>query len=95
MVYVVDVGVMFRYYKEILLFFFLVSQVNADVLVRMEVQQGAQIDYVSIRLFDEVAPLTVANFLKYVNNNTVNGGSYDNSFIHRSATNFDGSKFVI
>ena len=79
---------MFRYLKFYLLILFTSQQLCADVLVRMEVQQDAVIDYVDLRLFDQVAPLTVSNFLKYVNNNTVNGGSYDNSFIHRSVTNF-------
>ena len=38
---------------------------------------------VEIELFDEDAPATVANFLNYVN-----GGSYANSFIHRSVPGF-------
>ena len=38
---------------------------------------------VRIELFDEQAPATVANFLKYVNS-----GAYANSFIHRSVPGF-------
>jgi peptidyl-prolyl cis-trans isomerase A (cyclophilin A) len=38
---------------------------------------------VEIELFDEAAPVTVANFLQYVND-----GSYANSFIHRSDPGF-------
>lgn len=38
---------------------------------------------VEIELFDEAAPVTVANFLQYVND-----GSYVNSFIHRSDPDF-------
>ncbi len=34
-----------------------------------------------VELFDEDAPVTVANFLSYVN-----AGAYDNSFIHRSTS---------
>jgi peptidyl-prolyl cis-trans isomerase A (cyclophilin A) len=36
-----------------------------------------------LRLFPEDAPQTVANFLKYVND-----GDYNNTFIHRSVSNF-------
>ncbi|MEO1575834.1 MAG: peptidylprolyl isomerase [Pseudomonadota bacterium] len=38
---------------------------------------------IQVNLFDQDTPLTVANFLDYVNN-----GAYTNSIIHRSATNF-------
>lgn len=36
----------------------------------------------SVELFDDVTPITVANFLHYVN-----GGLYNGTFIHRSETN--------
>lgn len=61
---------------------------QADVVVRMSLQQGLQQNNVDIRLFEKFAPLTVANFLKYSNGTTSNGGSYDNSFLHRSVANF-------
>lgn len=38
---------------------------------------------VDIQLYDTAAPLTVANFLNYVNS-----GAYNNSFIHRSVPGF-------
>lgn len=38
---------------------------------------------VEIELFDDEAPVTVANFLKYIND-----GDYNNSFIHRSVPGF-------
>ncbi|MFA7279021.1 MAG: peptidylprolyl isomerase [Sterolibacterium sp.] len=38
---------------------------------------------IDIQLYDEAAPLTVANFLKYVDS-----GAYTNSFIHRSVPGF-------
>ena len=38
---------------------------------------------IEVELFDEEAPLTVANFLKYVND-----GDYTGTFMHRSVRNF-------
>ncbi len=38
---------------------------------------------IDVALLNDVAPVSVANFLTYVN-----GGSYNNSFIHRSVPNF-------
>ncbi len=38
---------------------------------------------IELELFDEAAPLTVANFLNYINS-----GAYDNTFIHRSIAGF-------
>ena len=73
----------------ILLLFLLVSRHSyAEVLVRMEVQQDAAISNVDLRLFENIAPVTVDNFLKYVNKTTTNGGDYDNTFIQRSVTDF-------
>lgn len=71
-----------------LLFCLNIQAVQADVVVRMSLQQGLQQNNVDIRLFDQFAPLTVANFLKYSNGTTTNGGSYDNTVIHRSIANF-------
>ncbi len=47
--------------------------------VRMETVLGN----IDIELRPDVAPITVANFLNYVND-----GDYDNSYIHRSVKNF-------
>lgn len=52
------------------------SVAHSEVVVRMETSLGN----IDIELFDETAPITVANFLNYVRD-----GDYDNSFIHRSA----------
>lgn len=71
-----------------LLFCLDMHAVQADVVVRMSLQQGLQQNNVDIRLFDQFAPLTVANFLKYSNGTTTNGGSYDNTLLHRSIANF-------
>lgn len=48
----------------------------ANTIVRMETNVGA----FNIELYDTEAPLTVANFLNYVNR-----GNYGNTVIHRSA----------
>lgn len=47
------------------------------------VRLTTSIGLIDIRLFDEQAPLTVTNFLNYVQR-----GDYDNSFIHRSVPGF-------
>lgn len=47
--------------------------------IRMETSMGA----IEIELYDEIAPLTVTNFLGYVNS-----GAYDGTFIHRSVPGF-------
>ena len=58
----------------------LVSQASfGSTLVTLQTPFGD----VEIELFDEQAPLTVANFLSYVND-----GDFQNTFIHRSATDF-------
>ena len=62
------------------------APVTADPLVRMRTDFG---DFF-INLTPENAPLTVENFLTYVN-----AGAYDDSFFHRSARNLDGSGFVL
>ena len=56
---------------------------HALTVVRMEMQLGATLTNVDFELYDEVAPLNVANFLGYVNS-----GAYDNSFFHRKLDNF-------
>lgn len=61
------------------LLFGLACQASAATLVRMETSAGN----IDIQLMDEQAPLTVANFLSYVNS-----GAYDASFIHRSVPGF-------
>ena len=55
----------------------------ALTVVRMEMQVGSTLTNVDFELYDEVAPLNVANFLGYVNS-----GAYDNSFFHRKLDNF-------
>ncbi|MDH5710228.1 MAG: peptidylprolyl isomerase [Gammaproteobacteria bacterium] len=60
----------------------------ADVIVRMNFQYGVQNNNVDIRLFDQIAPVTVANFLKYANGTTNNGGSYNNTLLHRTVAGF-------
>jgi len=53
--------------------------VSSATTVRMQTSKGN----IDIQLFDSGAPLTVANFLNYVNS-----GAYASSFFHRSVKNF-------
>ena len=74
---------MFRYSIIILVVTCCITQVTvtASTLVRMEVQQGGNTpEILDIKLFDELAPITVTNFLKYIND-----GDYTNSFFHRTS----------
>ena len=59
----------------------------AATTVRIETSLGA----IYVELFDDIAPLTVANFLAYVA-----GGAYANSFVHRNVPGFiiQGGGFV-
>ena len=41
-----------------------------------------------VQLYNETTPLTVANFMQYVNSAAGNGFSYNDTIIHRRATNF-------
>lgn len=52
---------------------------TTGTVVRLETALGP----IDIELFDAAAPLSVANFLSYMNS-----GAYDNSFIHRSVPGF-------
>lgn len=63
-----------------------IDTAQAGTIVRMETSLGN----IDIELFDEAAPVTVANFLNYLRD-----GDYDNSFIHRSAVTTFGLPFVI
>ena len=63
----------------LLAFLILESLAAAAINVRMQTDLGA----IDIELFDTVAPLTVANFLNYVND-----GDYDGTFFHRSVPGF-------
>jgi cyclophilin family peptidyl-prolyl cis-trans isomerase len=58
---------------------FIPFPVTANTFLRMQTDLGG----VDIELFDTQAPLTVGNFLKYVNR-----GDYDGTFIHRSVPGF-------
>jgi len=56
-----------------------VPAVSSATTVRLQTTKGN----IDIQLFDAAAPLTVANFLNYVNS-----GAYVNSFIHRGVKGF-------
>jgi cyclophilin family peptidyl-prolyl cis-trans isomerase len=56
--------------------------VRFDLNYSVEGDSGP-IDYIDIGLFDTEAPITVANFLKYINN-----GLYNNTIVHRSIDGF-------
>lgn len=55
----------------------------ANTIVRLNIQQGAVVDTVDLKLFNEDKPISVSNFMSYVND-----GSYNNSFFHRSIPGF-------
>ncbi|MDQ6861369.1 MAG: peptidylprolyl isomerase [Verrucomicrobiota bacterium] len=55
------------------------AQINNNPIVRFETELGN----IDVLLLQDVAPNTVANFLRYVNR-----GAYNDTFIHRSVTNF-------
>lgn len=55
-------------------------------VVRVETNFGT----IDFEMFDQAAPITVANFLKYVRD-----GDFDKTFFHRFARNQDNSPFVI
>ncbi len=57
-----------------------------DTVVRLQTNFG-DIDF---ELFDQAAPITVANFLKYVRD-----GDFDQSFFHRYAVDQSSNPFVI
>ena len=67
-----------KFLMTLLLFSGLSLSVNAQI-VRMETVLGN----IDIELRPDVAPITVANFLNYVND-----GDYNNSYFHRSVRNF-------
>jgi cyclophilin family peptidyl-prolyl cis-trans isomerase len=48
---------------------------------------GLQAGVIRMELFDDLAPLTVQNFLSYVENANTRG-DYDDTFFHRSVSNF-------
>ena len=74
--------VVHRFFVSLFLIVFF-TQAYALSIVRMEMQLGADITNVDVELYDNVAPLNVANFLGYVQN-----GDYDNSFFHRKVDDF-------
>lgn len=56
---------------------------NAETIVRFSMQQGIIENTVDLKLYDTEKPITVTNFMTYVED-----GSYNNSFIHRSMPGF-------
>ncbi len=63
----------------ILVFFFGASESLADTFVRFDTNLGE----IDVRLYDTATPLSVANFLSYVNTDR-----WDSTFIHRSIPGF-------
>jgi autotransporter-associated beta strand protein len=67
----------------------MVCVVQADTVVQVNLNGyvpgifGDQVSSYQIQLFDNEAPITVANYLKYVNNN-----AYNNTIIHRDVPGF-------
>lgn len=62
------------------------SSAFGEVVVRLQTNVGV----IDLELFDEAAPITVANFLNYVRD-----GDFDNSFFHRSSFDSYGRRFVL
>jgi len=76
------------------------SVAHAEMVVRMELQQGVNAKNIDIKLFESAAPNTVNSFLKYAdavpaaNAPNTPTGSYTNSFIHFiTAPAVSGGKF--
>ncbi|TRW89990.1 peptidylprolyl isomerase [Candidatus Methylobacter oryzae] len=65
--------------KLVLAFLLFFPVVGSTTVVRMQTSLGV----IDVQLFDSAAPLTVANFLSYVDS-----GAYNRSFIHRSMKSF-------
>ncbi len=63
----------------VILSLMLVTMIAQSTVVRFETNFGN----IDIEMFEQETPLTVENFLQYVNN-----GDYDNSIIHRSVPGF-------
>jgi len=63
------------------------TPVTANFILRMQTDLGA----IDVEMFDTVAPLTVANFMNYVNDS-----DYDGTFFHRSIPGFvvQGGGFI-
>ena len=73
----------------LLLVFSSVIPAQATVVVRLDIAVGGDqpVQEVYIELFDQQAPITVTNFLRYIENS--NGDRrYDGTFIHRSIPGF-------
>lgn len=88
---------------NILIFLFVSSIANAEIVVRMELQQDTNANNIDIKLFEGAAPTTVNSFLKYVDTPPiievppVPTETYVNSFIHRIASTIpimDGGRFT-
>ncbi len=79
----------------VLVFAVAASTVQAGPIVRFTLNysvagSNGPINYFDVELYDAAAPITVANFLKYVNN-----GLYDGTVIHRNTNKDDGTGFVL
>jgi len=74
-----------------LLLFAVPSIAQAEKMVRFDTSLGS----FDIRLFD-VTPLNRDNFLSFVNGTTTNGGSFDNTVVHRAPGGFvvQGGSFI-
>lgn len=59
------------------------NTLNAVEVVRLQLDYSGTPHTLDIELFDDITPLTVANFLDYVTN-----GKYDGTFIYRSVPGF-------
>ncbi len=64
------------------------SAARADTLVRMNIYHGSEVS-ATLQLYNSVAPGTVRNFLRYVNNDL-----YDVTIIHRDAKSWNGTQYV-
>lgn len=71
-----------------ILYYIDTAHAGINPILKVSVDKSSFIDSFYLRLFDDVAPVTVNNFLNYANGTAVNGGSYDNSFIHRNSIDF-------
>jgi cyclophilin family peptidyl-prolyl cis-trans isomerase len=67
------------------------SDADVNSLIQFITNRGT----VDIELFDQQVAATVANFLKYVNGTTTNGGDLINSIFHRKTTTTDSGINVL
>jgi len=60
-----------------------IAQLSQATIVELDMTISNEVKKIKVNLFDETTPITVSNFLKYVND-----GRYSNTVIHRAIPEF-------